>query len=1724
MSRSRRFTRGATAAAVSLATLIVFAALASVAAAIPGTVTGITSPTHPDETTWFSNDSPSFAWEPALADGAAISGYSCVLDRSLTTVPDTVSDRNSLTYLPRTAYAVGDGPAEARIIDVNGDGKPDLLVENYNSNTLSVLLGHGDGTLAPKVDYATAAGPWSMAIGDVNGDGKTDVVTGNTTASSASVLIGNGDGTFKAEAHYTTGNGTTPECLRMGDVNGDGALDIFTANAGTNNVSILLNNGNGTFKAPTTFNTATHPTSIDLSDLNGDGKQDLATANYSAGSVSVLMGNGDGTFKTAVDYTASGNPQMILAADLNRDGKPDLATVNWGSNNASILLNNGNGTYTTAVNYVIGNGPYAFSVIDLNQDSAPDLVTTNNTAGSVSILYGNGDGTFDPKRDLACGNGPFFVALGDLNGDGYGELITTDMNDDTVSVFRGTAFLGASYAGKADGVWYFHVRAVNSAGVGGPTSTRELRIDATAPATSDSSAPALAADDDSSWRQTGQTVTLSATDASSGPAHTYYTLDGVRHDYEGPFTVSGDGSHAIRYWSTDVAGNTETAHSGWVNIDGDAPYSSDASTPALALEATSSWRNAGQFVTLSAADPGSGAVSGVAGIEYDLDHAGYVPYTLPFVVGAEGSHTLSYRAVDRAGNTEEAHDAFLNLDLTAPTISSSADGDAAWHNADVAVTLTAGDAGGSGIAAVQYRRAGESGWADLSGGGFTVAAAGENGPVAYDYRAEDGAGTGASGGFTLKFDTAAPETSNDYTGGSAWQTGDVHFTLSPSDVGSGVAGTTWAVDEGAPQTGTDVTVSGDGEHTVTYSSTDVAGNVETARSITVRIDATAPETTDDYAGGATWQTADVHFTLSPSDTVSGVAGTSWAVDDGVPQTGDDVTVSGDGEHVVTYASTDTAGNVESTRSVTVRIDATGPATSDSSDPALAADDESGWRTTGQTVSLTPADAGGSGLAATFYTLDGEQHDYAGPFAVSGDGSREITWWSMDAAGNREPAHTGYVNIWGTAPATSANAVVAAGADEGWRTSAPQPVSLTATGGHGAVTVHYVLDDATQANVAGSASFGVAGDGSHTLEYWATDELGNEETHHAGHVNIDTVAPATTDDYAGGSAWQTGPVSFALAASDATSGVAGTTWAVDGGATQSGTDVIVTDDGEHTVTYASTDEAGNVEDVHNVTVRIDAGAPATADDAPAGWRNADTSVALTPADALSGMTGGLAATTWELDGGATQSGTNVLVGAPSDHSGDGARTITYRSIDAAGNREADRTATVLVDTLAPTTRDDLASGPPAHTDPVTVTLHASDEHGSLDVSGVAVTHYRVDEGPWRTGTSAEVTGDGAHTLSYYSTDNAGNDEAVRTSTTVTIATTPPGASSDDAPAGWVDHPVTVTLTPGARALSTTWELDAGASQTGTSVDVAAPADHSGDGTHVVTYRSWAFGDVAEATRTAVVHIDTRAPQTSDDAPAGWHSGVVTLTLSPSDAASGVAGTTWALDGGAAHSGTSVPVSGDGTHTVTYFSTDNAGNDEAMRTATVLIDGAAPQASCAEAGRWFKTASVTATIAAGDAVSGVAKVEYRLGQGDWRQGASVPVSGAGAHAISYRVTDTCGNVATGDCVVGIDRARPKTVKALASKGKKKSGKLTLAFTVKDPKPSCGAAKVSKIVVTTAKGRKVATIKGLKTLVKTNAKVKLVVKKKLKKGSYRFKVSVTDIAGNTSKKATAGKLVVK
>ena len=111
----------------------------------------------------------------------------------------------------------------------------------------------------------------------------------------------------------------------------------------------------------------------------------------------------------------------------------------------------------------------------------------------------------------------------------------------------------------------------------------------------------------------------------------------------------------------------------------------------------------------------------------------------------------------------------------------------------------------------------------------------------------------------------------------------------------------------------------------------------------------------------------------------------------------------------------------------------------------------------------------------------------------------------------------------------------------------------------------------------------------------------------------------------------------------------------------------------------------------------------------------------------------------------------------------------------------------------------------------------------------------------------------------------------------------------------------------------------------------------------------------------------------------------------------------------------------------------------------------------------------------------------------------------------------------CIVGIDQGRPKLVRGLFSHGRRK-GSTAFVFRINDPRPSCGWARVTRIVVTDMHGKRVATLSKFPKLVKTNAKVRSVVTCRLRKGTYRFSVYVTDVAGNKARKVTKGTVVIK
>ena len=225
------------------------------------------------------------------------------------------------------------------LADLNGDGKPDLVVSNYNNTifginnhagTIAVLLGNGDGTFQAQNTFAAGYVTKSLAVADLNGDGKPDLVVGNlqskTGTYTVSVVLGNGDGTFQSRRTFASGK--VPSSVVVGDVNGDGKPDLVVANSNYKAiVSVLLGNGDGTFQAPTTFAAGSTPFSVTMGDVNGDGKPDLVVNDRSLYSAGVLLGNGNGTFQTPSLFPTGSFPQFLLLGDANSDGKLDLITT-----------------------------------------------------------------------------------------------------------------------------------------------------------------------------------------------------------------------------------------------------------------------------------------------------------------------------------------------------------------------------------------------------------------------------------------------------------------------------------------------------------------------------------------------------------------------------------------------------------------------------------------------------------------------------------------------------------------------------------------------------------------------------------------------------------------------------------------------------------------------------------------------------------------------------------------------------------------------------------------------------------------------------------------------------------------------------------------------------------------------------------------------------------------------------------------------------------------------------------------------------------------------------------------------------------------------------------------------------------------------------------------------------------------------------------------------------
>jgi hypothetical protein len=383
-------------------------------------------------------------------------------DDNTVSVLRNTSTAGTVSFAAKADFATAQGPVLLNIGDLDGDGKPDLAVTSYNSRSISVLRNtSAAGAVSfARVDVSPLIFIQSVVIGDVDGDGLPDLVGTNFDTNNVVVLRNTstvGAVSFAAPVYFGTESGV--HAVILGDVNGDGLPDLVVTNYTINTVSVFRNTstpGTVSLAARINYGATFNPNSLALGDLDADGLPDLAIANSGGNTVSVLHNTsavaGAVSFAPLVDYTVGNRPQGVAIGDVDGDGLPDLAVANPGS--VHVLRNTSvPGTISLVTQAVVTAGAGASSVAigDLDGDGKPDLVTANETANTVSVLRQQSrvtslflsQGTLSPA--FATGTLAYTASVGNA----VTSIMVGGSTDNPAATFtiNGTAVANGTYSG-----------------------------------------------------------------------------------------------------------------------------------------------------------------------------------------------------------------------------------------------------------------------------------------------------------------------------------------------------------------------------------------------------------------------------------------------------------------------------------------------------------------------------------------------------------------------------------------------------------------------------------------------------------------------------------------------------------------------------------------------------------------------------------------------------------------------------------------------------------------------------------------------------------------------------------------------------------------------------------------------------------------------------------------------------------------------------------------------------------------------------------------------------------------------------------------------------------------------------------------------------------------------------------------------------------------------------
>ncbi len=698
---------------------------------------------------------------------------------------------------------------------------------------------------------------------------------------------------------------------------------------------------------------------------------------------------------------------------------------------------------------------------------------------------------------------------------------------------------------KEDGTHEYLIVPVTKDGVESiDYATVEVEIDKP----SDVTAPVTVADTNEKWSKEDVSVTLSATDDLSGVKSTYYSINHSEFVEGTQLAINEEGVNRVSFYSVDNAGNIEEVKTVDVKIDKQAPET--------ILNASAYWyKNHEVKLELTAVDN----LSGVKASYYSIDNAAFTEGPA-FTIDKAGIHTVSFYSVDNVGNVEEVKTVEVKIDNQAPKTTADIKDQSL-------VELTAED-DLSGVLTTYYSVNGSD---FKEGTSFAVDQAGVNTVTFYSI---DKAGNyEKKQTIEVVVDKTAPVTVSNVK--DQWYNETVNVELTATDDLSGVKTTYYSIDGAELSEGTSFPIKTEGTHKVTFYSVDNAGNIEDQNTVEVKVDKTAPTTVSNVEDK--WYSDSANVELTATDDLSGVKTTYYSIDSAEFSEGTSVSLEEEGVHKLTFYSVDNAGNIENQNTVEVKVDKTAPTT--------VSNVEDQWYTEAVNVELTATD-NLSGVKTTYYSIDGAENNEGTSFTIETEGTHKVTFYSVDNAGNIEDKNTVEVKVDKTAPTTVSNV------KGKWYTDAVN-VELTAADDQSGVKTTYYSMDGSEFKE--GTTFTVEPEGVHKVTFYSEDKAGNIEDKHTVEIKTDKTGPVTVSNVE--DKWYTEDVNVELTASDELSGVKATYHSIDGAVLTEDTSFSIAPEGIHTLTFNSVDNAGNVETMHTVEVKVDKTAPTIKADFP-----------------------------------------------------------------------------------------------------------------------------------------------------------------------------------------------------------------------------------------------------------------------------------------------------------------------------------------------------------------------------------------------------------------------------------------------------------------------------------------------------------------------------------------------